>query len=100
MTDTYAAGNASALDIPAQGNRQVLIGIGALLVILTNAVVFLLPPLLPIIQVQFGLATVAQTTWLYTALTLGGGAGFILLPRVADVHGDRNASVVASTFLA
>jgi MFS family permease len=81
---------------PAKG---MLIGIGALLVVLTNAVIFILPPLLPVIQAQYGLATVAETTWLYTALTLGGGAGFILLPRLADLHGDRNASVAAAGFL-
>ncbi|MEU5241773.1 MFS transporter [Streptomyces lydicus] len=80
-------------------NKGVLIGVGGLLVVLTNAVIFVLPPLLPIIQAQYGLATVAETTWLYTALTLGGGAGFILLPRLADVRGDRNASVAASAFL-
>ncbi|MFJ9180637.1 MFS transporter [Streptomyces sp. NPDC102360] len=80
-------------------HKGALIGLGAILVVLTNAVVFVLPPLLPIIQAQYHLATVAETTWLYSALTLGGGAGFILLPRLADVHGDRNASVAASAFL-
>lgn len=79
--------------------KGVLIGIGALLVVLTNAVIFILPPLLPVIQAQYGLATVAESTWLYTALTLGGGAGFILLPRLADLYGDRNASIAASAFL-
>jgi MFS family permease len=82
-----------------EANRPALIGLGALLVILTNAILFAVPPLMPIFQAEYHLATVAQTTWLYTALTLGGGAGFILLPRVADVRGDRNASVVASVFL-
>ncbi|MGS2809232.1 MULTISPECIES: MFS transporter [Nocardia] len=87
---------------PARGapRKGVLIGVGTLLVVLTNAVIFILPPLLPVIQAQYGLATVAETTWLYTALTLGGGAGFILLPRLADLYGDRNASVAASAFLA
>lgn len=85
---------------PNKPNKGVLIGVGALLVVLTNAVVFVLPPLLPVIQAQYGLATVAETTWLYSALTLGGGAGFILLPRLADLYGDRNASVAASAFLA
>ncbi|MFC9557924.1 MFS transporter, partial [Rhodococcus sp. NPDC056960] len=80
--------------------KAVLVGVGTLLVVLTNAVIFILPPLLPTIQVQYGLATVAATTWLYTALTLGGGAGFILLPRLADLHGDRNAAVAASALLA
>lgn len=79
--------------------RGTLLGIGALLVVLTNAVIFILPPLLPVIQAQYGLATVAETTWLYTALTLGGGAGFVLLPRLADLYGDRNANVAAAAFL-
>ncbi|QSE91965.1 MFS transporter [Rhodococcus pseudokoreensis] len=91
------AGEAPARRAP---NKGVLIGVGTLLIVLTNAVIFILPPLLPIIQAQYGLATVAETTWLYTALTLGGGAGFILLPRLADLYGDRNASVAASAFLA
>ncbi|WP_218177785.1 MFS transporter [Amycolatopsis australiensis] len=72
---------------------------GALLVILTNAVIFVVPPLLPVIEAQYHLATLARTTWVYTSLTLGGGAGFILLPRLADLRGDRHASVVASAFL-
>ena len=80
-------------------SKPALIAIGAVLVVLTNAVVFLLPPLLPIVQNQYGLTTVAETTWIYTALTLGGGAGFILLPRIADIHGDRNASVLACALL-
>ncbi|NYJ01734.1 MFS family permease [Nocardioides thalensis] len=77
----------------------MLVGIGALLVVLTNAVIFILPPLLPVIQAQYGLATVAETTWLYTVLTLGGGAGFILLPRLADLYGDRNSNAAAAAFL-
>lgn len=84
---------------PASANPGVLIAIGALMATLTNAVIFILPPLLPVIQAQYGLATVAETMWLYTAMTLGGGAGFILLPRLADLRGDRNASVAASAFL-
>jgi MFS family permease len=91
-------GRASALP-PAAPKKGMLIGIGSLLVVLTNAVIFILPPLLPVIQAQYGLATVAETTWLYTALTLGGGAGFILLPRLADLYGDRNANVAAAAFL-
>ena len=95
--DARLAREATARPAP---NKAVLIGVGTLLIVLTNAVIFILPPLLPTIQVQYGLATVAATTWLYTALTLGGGAGFILLPRLADLHGDRNTSVAASALLA
>ncbi|HEY0888631.1 MAG TPA: MFS transporter [Nocardioides sp.] len=100
MTKTHAPASAArgARRDPAT-SKSLLIGVGALMVVLTNAVIFILPPLLPVIQAQYGLATVAETTWLYTALTLGGGAGFILLPRLADVYGDRNTSAAASAFL-
>ena len=100
MTEIHQAGLAGEAPARRAPNKGVLIGVGTLLIVLTNAVIFILPPLLPIIQAQYGLATVAETTWLYTALTLGGGAGFILLPRLADLYGDRNASVAASAFLA
>lgn len=83
----------------AKTNSGVLIGIGGLMTVLTNAVIFILPPLLPVIQAHYELASVAETTWLYTALTLGGGAGFILLPRLADVFSDRGASVAALALL-
>lgn len=81
-------------------NKAVLIGVAMLMIVLTNAVIFILPPLLSTIQAQYGLSTAAATTWLYTALTLGGGAGFILLPRLADLHGDRNTSAAAAALLA
>jgi MFS family permease len=98
MTHPSTAPETTPSTRPA-ANKTALIGVAGLLILLTNAVVFLLPPLLPIIQAQYELTTVAQTTWIYTALTLGGGAGFVVLPRVADIYGDRNASVVASALL-
>lgn len=100
MTQTHPAAGTGRRTTGSRGpGRATLVGIGSLLVVLTNAVIFILPPLLPVIQAQYGLATVAETTWLYTILTLGGGAGFILLPRLADLHGDRNANVAAAAFL-
>jgi len=100
MTQTHqAAGGGVRTSAGRAPGKGTLIGIGSLLVVLTNAVIFILPPLLPVIQAQYGLATVAETTWLYTVLTLGGGAGFILLPRLADLFGDRNANVAAASFL-
>ncbi len=99
MKDTPAVTELGRNAIPGRTSKAVLVGVGALLVIVTNAIVFVLPPLLPVIQSHYGLATVAETTWLYTALTLGGGAGFVLLPRLADVYGDRRSSVVATVFL-
>ena len=82
-----------------QTRSAPLIAVAAIMVVLTNAIIFMLPPLLPVIQTEFGLTTLAQTTWLYTALTLGGGAGFILLPRLADLYGDRKASTIAAVLL-
>lgn len=99
MTQIHEAAGPDRATSRREPGRGALIGIGSLLVVLTNAVIFILPPLLPVIQAQYGLATVAETTWLYTALTLGGGAGFIVLPRLADLYGDRNANVAASAFL-
>jgi MFS family permease len=98
MTQTQELGGRSAVATRGAG-RVRLIGIGSLLVVLTNAIIFILPPLLPVIQAQYEVQTVAQTMWLFTALTLGGGAGFILLPRLCDLHGDRNANVAAAAFL-
>lgn len=80
-------------------NRTVLLLVGGLLVTMTNAVIFVLPPLLPVMEDLFGLTAIASTLWIYTALTLGGGVGFLLLPRLADVRGDRNASVAGAVFL-
>lgn len=94
------AGLASADPTRPPLRKGALIAVAALMVTLTNAIIFVMPPLLPVIGAQFSLATVAESTWLYTALTLGGGAGYILLPRLADLFGDRNASVAASGFLA
>ncbi|MBM0126767.1 MFS transporter [Pimelobacter simplex] len=100
MTQTEHPGGAARTTTTGAGRgRGRLVGIGSLLVVLTNAIIFILPPLLPVIQAQYGLATVAETTWLYTVLTLGGGAGFILLPRLADLRGDRNANVAAAASL-
>lgn len=99
MTQIHETAGSGSATTPSGRRRGTLVGVGALLVVLTNAVIFILPPLLPVIQAQYGLATVAETTWLYTVLTLGGGAGFILLPRLADLYGDRNANVAAAAFL-
>jgi len=100
MTETHRQPVRTGEVSSDQTSRGVLIGVGALLVILTNAVIFVLPPLLPVIEAQYGLSSVASSLWLYTALTLGGGAGFILLPRLADVRGDRYASIAGAAFLA
>ncbi|MEU5060159.1 MULTISPECIES: MFS transporter [unclassified Streptomyces] len=93
-----------SVDIPraaptiATPRRGALIAVAAVLATVTNAVAFMLPPLLPLIQEQFGLG-VAASAWIFTALTLGGGAGFVLLPRLTDVLDDRTTSLLSGGFL-
>ncbi|WP_158675721.1 MFS transporter [Nocardia stercoris] len=90
----------SLLDpVPTPARRRfALIAVAALLATVTNAVLFMLPPLLPLMKDQLGLDS-ASETWIFTALTLGGGAGFILLPRLADVLSDRPTAVLAGGVL-
>lgn len=88
------------LDPPSTPRRRriALIGIAALLATVTNAVLFMIPPLLPLMQEQFGL-NLAGETWVFTTLTLGGGAGFVLLPRFSDVLGDWLTALGTGAFL-
>ncbi|MGW4332327.1 MFS transporter [Rhodococcus koreensis] len=79
--------------------RVPLIAVAALLVLLTNAIVFVLPPLLPAIQAEYQLTSVSSVTWIFTLLTLGGGAGFVLIPRLSDVIGDRDTAVLSGAAL-
>ncbi|QRY62140.1 MFS transporter [Gordonia sp. PDNC005] len=96
MTDALSPlGVAAAAPRVAGSTRLQLIGVASLLVILTNALTFLLPPLLPVIQAEYQITSVAAATWIFTLLTLGGGAGFIVLPKLSDVAGDRTAAVAA-----
>lgn len=101
MNDIPAAvSNAVANEGVREGARRLaLVAVAGLLVLLTNAIVFVLPPLLPVIQAQYQLTTVSAATWIFTLLTLGSGAGFVLLPRLSDVIGDRNAAVIATAAL-
>ncbi|OPX16363.1 MFS transporter [Gordonia sp. i37] len=81
--------------IAHQSRRLLLIGVAALIVVLTNAVTFLLPPLLPVLQAHYQVTSVSAVTWIFTLLTLGGGAGFVVLPKLSDVIGDRSTAVIA-----
>lgn len=74
--------------------RGPLIAVAAVLATVTNAVAFMLPPLLPLMQAQFRLG-VSASTWIFTALTLGGGAGFVVIPRLADVLNDRTTCLLS-----
>jgi MFS family permease len=52
------------------------------------AISFMLSPLLPLMQAHFHIG-VSAATWIFTALALGSGAGFVLIPRLQDVVEER-----------
>lgn len=91
---------ATRIAAPVAPNRVALIGIAAVLATVTNAVAFMLPPLLPLITTSYAHNSVTAATWVFTALTLGGGAGFVLIPRMTDVLSDRTISLLSGGFLA
>ncbi|WP_191297464.1 MFS transporter [Lentzea cavernae] len=63
------------------------------------AVTFMLSPLLPVLLRDFQL-TVGDVAWVFTLLLIGSGVSTILLPRLADVLGDRVATTLGAVFLA
>ncbi|WP_460603152.1 MFS transporter [Jatrophihabitans fulvus] len=102
MTDTQRPASTAAAP-PSVGrapNRAALIGIAGVLATVTNAVAFMLPPLLPVLTTSYADNSVTAATWIFTALTLGSGAGFVLIPRMTDVFSDRRISLVSGAFLA
>lgn len=80
-------------------NRFALIAIAAVLATVTNAVAFMLPPLLPLITTSYAHNSVTAATWVFSALTLGGGAGFVLIPRLTDILSDRAIALWSGAFL-
>ena len=95
---TESVGRPVAVSLGVTARRGPLIGVAAVLATVTNAVSFMLPPLLPLMQAQFRLG-VSASAWIFTALTLGGGAGFVVLPRLADVLNDRTTALLSGGFL-
>src|SRR5690242_3097726 len=71
-------------------DRTALIAVAALLATVTNAVAFMLPPLLPVITTSYAHNSVSAAVWIFAALTMGGGAGFVLIPRLTDMLSDRS----------
>src|SRR4051794_24237357 len=86
-------------ELRAAPSRRALVGVAALLVTVTNAVAFMLPPLLPLITVSYAHNSLSAATWIFTAATLGGGAGFVLIPRLTDILSDRSTALMSGGFL-
>ncbi|MEU3844052.1 MFS transporter [Streptomyces sp. NPDC028635] len=81
-------------------NKRALIAVAALVVTVTNAVAFMVPPLLPLITSSYAHNSVSAATWIFSALTLGGGAGFVLIPRLTDMLSERAMALLAGGLLA
>ncbi|MFD4640776.1 MFS transporter [Lentzea sp. NPDC058436] len=84
--------------VPARG-RGPLIAVTIVTGFTAAAVTFMLSPLLPVLLRDFQL-TVGDVAWVFTALLIGSGVSTILLPRLADVLGDRVATTLGALFLA
>ncbi|MFF0452835.1 MFS transporter [Nocardia africana] len=78
--------------------RWAIVSSTALLALLASGTLVMLAPLLPLLQHQYSL-NVSSAGWVFTTLLLASGAGVVVLPRLADVVGDRNAAVLAGTSL-
>lgn len=96
-------GTLGRTDAPAPArvtaDRKALIAVAALLATVTNAVAFMVPPLLPLITSSYAHNSVSAATWIFSALTLGGGAGFVLIPRLTDMLSERAMALLAGGFL-
>lgn len=90
-----------ALEAPSRPapNKRALIAVAALLATVTNAVAFMVPPLLPVITSSYAHNSVSAATWIFSALTLGGGAGSVLIPRLTDMLSDRAMALLAGGLL-
>ncbi|MBN9747895.1 MFS transporter [Amycolatopsis sp. A1MSW2902] len=88
--ERIAAGRAPA--------RWALIVVAGFLGTVTNAIAFMLPPLLPDMQAQYHLG-VASGAWVFTAMTLASGAGFVLIPRLSDLRGDRTTALASGVLM-
>ncbi|MFF8380518.1 MFS transporter [Streptomyces sp. NPDC015661] len=90
MAGTNDTALSAGTGVAAQATRKrgPLISVSALLCTVTIAVNFMLGPLLPLMQSHFAVG-VSAATWVLTAMLLGSGAGFVLIPRLQDIVDDR-----------
>ena len=86
--DSSFGGVAEAIASRARVRPLVLITIGAVVSTMSIVVTYLFVPLLPQLQAHYGVGLTAAT-WIYTAMLLGTGMGFILMPRLLDAIEDR-----------
>ncbi|WP_328813532.1 MFS transporter [Rhodococcus sp. NBC_00297] len=96
MTSNIATVNEFS-DHLSPNRRRATIGIIAAtgFIIATNSAA--IPPLLPLLGTQLSL-TVGQTSWALTALLLASGISALVIPRMADLRGDRWALITLPVF--
>ncbi|MFD9961860.1 MFS transporter [Amycolatopsis sp. NPDC058986] len=99
MTDLNdAVGMPVRIDVGRAPARWALIAVAGFLGTVTNAIAFMLPPLLPDMQAQYHLGVVSGA-WVFTAMTLASGAGFVLIPRLSDLRGDRTTAMASGVVM-
>lgn len=99
MQIELALAQVRALEGTRRVSRTALLAVAGLLATVTNAVSFMVPPLLPVITTSYAHNSVSAAVWILAALTLGGGAGFVLIPRLTDMLSDRSIALLAGGFL-
>jgi MFS family permease len=100
MAQTYETTQTTAgVEPEIASNRLALIAIAGVLATVTNAVAFMLPPLLPLITTSYAHNSVTAASWVFSSLILGGGAGFALIPRLTDMMSDRAITLWSGAFL-
>ena len=72
---------------------KVVVAVVATVTLIASALTSVLSPILPAMQVEYAL-DVSDSAWLVNALAIGATIGVVLVPRLADVLGDRHAMVI------
>ncbi|MDP1737160.1 MAG: MFS transporter [Caulobacter sp.] len=80
------------------GRAMITVVVGVM-VFLSGVFVGALGPLLPALQTQYDIGVVA-VSWVFTLLLIGSAVGLAILPRLADLVGDKVTITLAPAMLA
>ncbi|MCD9197917.1 MFS transporter [Aeromicrobium wangtongii] len=98
MTAQQVPSGAEASAEASVGTKYVVMTVSATLGVLSGLLSVILIPLLPALQTEFKL-TASEVSWLFTLPILVAGGSSLVVPRLADLIGDRRANVVTMSFL-
>lgn len=95
MTDTSLAASGPNTSV----RRGPLVTVTALTGLVAAIFSVVLSPLLPALQTEYDIS-LGAATWALNVLLLASAAGFVILPRAADIHGDRAAVCASASLIA